>query len=258
VPVHYAGIGCEMGNLSRLAAKHDLVMIEDAAQGLLASYQGTALGAIGQFGALSFHETKNVTCGEGGALLVNDPELRERAEVLWDKGTNRRRFNRGELARYTWIDIGSSLGSGEVTAAFLWGQLERADEITTRRLAIWERYHEAFEGLEAEGSARRPVVPPGRVHNAHMYYLLLASSEARTRFISEMGRRDILTVFHYVPLHSSPAGNRLGRTDGELPVTDDLSSRLVRLPLWAGMDQATVERVIEAAIGSVTLAVAPA
>lgn len=246
VPVHYAGVACEMDALRALAERHGLLVIEDAAQGLLSAYRGRPLGAIGQLGAISFHETKNVTCGEGGALLVGDPALRERAEVVWEKGTDRRRFERGEAARYTWVELGSSFGVGEVTAAFLWAQLERADQITERRRSIWDRYHEAFADLEAGGRARRPVVPAGRTHNAHMYYLLLPDPRSRDRLIERLAARDILAVFHYVPLHSSPAGRAHGRAHGDLTHTDELSSRLVRLPLWAAMDDRAVERVIEA------------
>ena len=244
VPVHYAGVGCDMDALLALASERRLKVVEDAAQGLLASRGGRPLGGMGQLGAISFHETKNVTAGEGGALLVNDPALRERAEVVWEKGTDRRRFHRGEVDRYTWTELGSSFGPSEVGAAFLWGQLEAADRITTRRLEIWRRYHEAFADLERDGRVRRPVVPPECVHNAHMYYLLLPDHDARTRFIRELAARDILAVFHYVPLHSSPAGRRLGRPHGELTHTDELSARLVRIPLWTGMDDPTVERVI--------------
>jgi dTDP-4-amino-4,6-dideoxygalactose transaminase len=252
VAVHYAGVACEMGALLDLAARHDLLVIEDAAQGLMATLEGRALGSMGQLGTLSFHETKNVTCGEGGALLVNEQDLRDRAEVLWEKGTDRGKFNRGEVDRYTWVDLGSSFGTSEVTAAFLWGQLERAEEITTARIRIWQRYHEAFAELEAEGVIRRPVVPPHRAHNAHTYYLLLSDGELRTQFIEEMGRHNILTVFHYVPLHSSPAGSRLGRAHGSFAHTDDISARLVRLPLWMGLQEDDVTRVIESAREALT------
>jgi dTDP-4-amino-4,6-dideoxygalactose transaminase len=253
--VHYAGVGCRMDQLCVLASNHGLALIEDAAQGLMASRDGRALGSFGDLGALSFHETKNVTCGEGGALLINDPELVERAEIIWDKGTNRRRFERGEVDRYTWVDLGSSLGAGAVTAAFLWAQLERAEEITARRLEVWDRYHEAFEDLEAAGRLRRPVIPAGCRHNGHMYYLLLPDARGRDEFIAEMRREGILAVFHYVPLHSSPAGAALGRAAGGLEVTDDVSARLVRLPLWAGMPDADTDRVIATARRAVSAAV---
>lgn len=247
VVVHYAGVACQMHALLEIARRHQLAIIEDAAQGVMSEYDGRALGSMGDLGALSFHETKNVTCGEGGALLINDPRLSERAEILWEKGTDRRKFDRGEVDRYTWVDLGSSFGAGEVAAAFLWGQLEQAEWLTAERLAIWNRYHEAFAALESEGLVRRPIVPPGRVHNAHMYYLLLPDQESRDRFIDQMRLREIHAVFHYVPLHSSPAGTRLGRIHGRLEHTDDLYRRLVRLPLWVGMDDTDVERVIASA-----------
>jgi dTDP-4-amino-4,6-dideoxygalactose transaminase len=246
VPVDYAGVGCDTEALRELADERGVMLIEDAAQGLMASRGGRALGSFGELGALSFHETKNVTCGEGGALLVNDPELIERAEILRDKGTNRQRFERGETAKYTWVDLGSSFAMSDLNAAFLWGQLEEAEGITASRLATWARYHEAFSGLEADGLVRRPIVPDDCVHNAHMYYLLLSGPEERARVIDDLDKRGINAVFHYVPLHSSPAGRRYGRTNGELPVTDDASERLLRLPLWAEMPDETVDAVIDA------------
>jgi dTDP-4-amino-4,6-dideoxygalactose transaminase len=246
VPVDYAGVGCEMGPLRELATDSGVMLIEDAAQGLMASREGQALGSFGDLGALSFHETKNVTCGEGGALLVNDPELIERAEILRDKGTNRQRFERGQTEKYTWVDIGSSFAMSDLNAAFLWGQLEEAVEITASRLATWERYHRGFAELEAEGLVRRPIVPDACTHNAHMYYLLLSGPNERRRVINDLDERGINAVFHYVPLHSSPAGRRYGRASGELPVTDDASERLLRLPLWADMPDETVVTVIDA------------
>jgi dTDP-4-amino-4,6-dideoxygalactose transaminase len=247
VAVHYGGVGCEMDELLEIAAPAGLTVIEDAAHCLLASYRDRPLGTLGDLGTFSFHHTKNVSSGEGGALLVNNPELRGRAEVVWEKGTDRARFERGEADRYTWVDTGSSFAASELTAAFLWGQLEAAGEITRRRLEIWDRYHEAFAGLEAEGLAQRPVVPDGHVHNGHLYYLILPSPQARDAFIAAMGAEGIATSFHYVPLHSSPAGRRFGRSSGELPQTDELSQRLVRLPLWTGLDRESVDRVTDAA-----------
>lgn len=244
VPVHYAGVACRMDALEAIAARHGLLLIEDAAHSLMSSYRRRGLGGIGDFGALSFHETKNVTAGEGGALLVNDPELVSRAEIVWDKGTNRRQFNRGEVDAYSWVELGSSLGAGAVTAAFLWAQLERADEITAKRMRSWERYHESLAHLEAEGLLRRPIVPADCEHNAHMYYVLLRDPADRPRFLDEMLARGILAVFHYVPLHSSDAGRRFGRAAGELPQTESLSARVVRLPLWAGMPESVSDRVI--------------
>jgi dTDP-4-amino-4,6-dideoxygalactose transaminase len=246
VPVHYAGVGCDMDALGRIAAERELMLIEDAAQGLMATRDGRALGTFGVLGAISFHETKNVTSGEGGALLINDPEFVEHAEVMRDKGTDRQRFERGETALYTWVEVGSSYAMSDLNAAFLWGQLERAEEITASRLATWSRYHEAFAELEREGLARRPVVPESCVPNAHMYYLLLRSPAERERVLAELNEGGVNAVFHYVPLHSSPGGRRHGRAHGRLPVTDDASSRLIRLPLWAGMDHETADRVIDA------------
>ncbi len=244
--VHYGGVACDMAGLGKIAERCDLALIEDAAHCLLAEQDGRALGSIGDLGAISFHATKNVTCGEGGVLLVNDPALAERAQVIWDKGTNRSQFLRGEVDRYTWVDVGSSFGASDLTAAFLLAQLEAAVEVTARRRAIWGRYHDAFEQLEREGLAQRPPTPPGSVHNGHVYYLVLPSAEVRSAFIARLREREIATVFHFVPLHSSPAGERFGRVAGPLAHTEDLSSRLVRLPLFADLDDASVERVIEA------------
>ncbi|MGI8513370.1 MAG: dTDP-4-amino-4,6-dideoxygalactose transaminase [Solirubrobacteraceae bacterium] len=246
VPVHYAGVGADMPALTELAADHGLGVIEDAAQGVLSAHGDRALGAWGRLGCLSFHETKNVSCGEGGALLVNDPDLIERAEILHEKGTNRSQFFRGQTDRYTWVDLGSSFVASDLSAAFLWAQLERAEEITERRLAVWRAYHEALEPLEREGRLRRPVVPDDRRHNAHMYYVLARDEAARDRLIEDLGRQGIQAVFHYVPLHSSPAGRRLGRAHGALAVTDDVAGRLARLPMWIGMEPADVERVADA------------
>ena len=245
VAVHYGGVGCEMEDLLRIAHAADSTLIEDAAHCLLASCQGRPLGGIGDLGTFSFHHTKNVTCGEGGALLVNRPDLRQRAEIVWEKGTDRSRFERGEIDRYTWVDVGSSFAASEITAAFLWGQLEIAEGVTARRRAIWDRYHEAFAELEAEGLVRRPTVPPGHTHNGHLYYLVLPTSAARDYFIGALREKGIRSAFHYIPLHSSPAGIAFARTAGDLPHTDDLSRRLVRLPLWAGLDEGSVSRVID-------------
>jgi dTDP-4-amino-4,6-dideoxygalactose transaminase len=236
VPVHYAGVGCEMDAIMAIAERHGLLVIEDAAQGMMARYRDRPLGSIGHMGTLSFHETKNVISGEGGALLLNDPRFIERAEILWEKGTNRNQFFRGAVDKYTWVDIGSSYLPSEITAAFLFAQLEEAEAITARRLALWQLYHEAFADLEAEGLIRRPIVPANCAHNAHMYYLLLPSLDIRQRFISRMKEQEIQVVFHYVPLHQSPAGLRFGRPHGALPHTEALSERLVRLPLWLGLE----------------------
>jgi dTDP-4-amino-4,6-dideoxygalactose transaminase len=252
-PVHYAGVGCDMAALTDIALRHDLLVIEDAAQGVMATVgdDAQALGTIGQFGALSFHETKNVTCGEGGALLVNDPRWIDRAEVLQEKGTNRRQFFRGAVEKYTWVDLGSSFLLSEVSAAFLWAQLQCAQAITDRRLRIWDTYYEAFEPLEEAGVVRRPVVPEKRAHNAHMFYLLTPDAPARDALIANLAERGVVAVFHYVPLHSSPAGQRCGRAAGDLRVTDDVSNRLVRLPLWPGLAEDDIRRVVEGVYATV-------
>lgn len=244
VPVHYAGVACEMDTIMAIARRHGLKVVEDAAQGVMSSYKGRALGIIGDLGAYSFHETKNVISGEGGALLVNDPELALRAEIIREKGTDRSRFFRGEVDKYTWQEVGSSFLPGELIAAFLWAQLEEAERITNDRLASWARYHELLEPLEAKGILRRPVIPEGCQHNAHMYYVLLAPGIDRQRVLNELKRNGIYSVFHYVPLHSSPAGQRYGRLHGVLEVTDRQAERLVRLPLWVGLVQGQQERIV--------------
>ena len=237
VPVHYAGVGCDMDAIMAIARRHELIVIEDAAQGIMSTYKGRPLGSIGHLGTLSFHETKNIISGEGGALLINDPELIQRAEVIREKGTNRSQFFRGQVDKYTWVDIGSSYLPSELIAAFLWAQMEEADAITRRRLALWNVYHQWLEALEKAGKLRRPIIPKECVHNAHMYYILLPSLEARTALITALKRSDIHPVFHYVPLHSAPTGLRLGRTHGELAVTDSIADRLLRLPLWLGLEE---------------------
>ena len=236
VPVHYAGVGCEMDEIVGIANRRGLIVIEDAAQGLMSEYRGRPLGGIGHLAAVSFHETKNVISGEGGALLVNDERFAARAEVIREKGTNRASFFRGEVDKYTWVDVGSSFLPSDMIAAFLHAQLEEADSLTRRRLAIWRRYHDAFADLEADGVVRRPIVPAHCRHNAHMYYLLLPTAELRATVLADLKRRGIGAIFHYVPLHSSPAGRRYGRAHGALAVTTDVSERLVRLPLWLGVE----------------------
>ncbi|MGR6136146.1 dTDP-4-amino-4,6-dideoxygalactose transaminase [Stenotrophomonas maltophilia] len=235
--VHYAGVACEMDSLLDIAARHGLAIVEDAAQAIMSTYKGRPLGTIGELGALSFHETKNIISGEGGALLCRDAQFGERAEILREKGTNRSRFFRGQVDKYTWVDVGSSFLPGEITAAFLCAQIEEADQITARRLAIWDRYQQWAAPHEAAGRLRRPIVPADCQHNAHMFYMLLPDLDARTRFISEMRNRGVQTVFHYIPLHSAPAGLQAGRTHGELHNTDALSERLVRMPLWVGVEE---------------------
>jgi len=236
VPVHYAGVGCEMDTIMEIAHLHGLLVIEDAAQGIMSTYKGRPLGSIGHMGAYSFHETKNIISGEGGALLVNDDRFVERAEIIREKGTNRSQFFRGQVDKYTWVDIGSSYLPGEITAAFLWAQMEEAESITTRRLAIWGQYHAALELLEVAGKLRRPIVPLTCQHNAHMYYVLLDSLETRTRVIDGLKDLGINTVFHYVPLHSASAGQKFGRTCGLMTNTEVLSEQLLRLPLWLGVE----------------------
>ncbi|MBL0934415.1 MAG: dTDP-4-amino-4,6-dideoxygalactose transaminase [Rhizobiaceae bacterium] len=232
VPVHYAGIACDMDEILRVARRHDLKVVEDAAQGLGASYKGRPLGSIGDFGAFSFHETKNIVSGEGGALAVNgDRETALRAEIIREKGTDRSRFLRGEVDKYTWQDVGSSYLPSELVAAFLFAQLEQADDINGRRLGAWQHYHDALEDAEIEGALRRPVVPEDCSHNGHIYYVLVNDAADRARILEAFRRRGVQAAHHYVPLHSAPAGLRYGRMSGGLAATDDLSARLLRLPL---------------------------
>ena len=246
VPVHYAGVACEMDTIMDIASRHNLMVIEDAAHGVMASYKGRALGSIGHLGCYSFHETKNIISGEGGALLINDPILAKRAEIVREKGTNRSKFIRGQVDTYTWVDIGSSYLPGEIIAAFLWAQMQSADAITTQRLAVWNHYHAAFAALEQGGRVRRPMISVGCDHNAHMYYLLLRDLEDRTTFIAAMKQREIGCVFHYMPLHSAPQGLLCGRSQGGLPCTVELASRLVRLPLWVGLTENDVDEIVSA------------
>lgn len=240
--VHYAGVMCEMDEILQSAASCGAFVVEDAAQALLSTHRGRPAGTLGRFGTLSFHETKNVIAGEGGALLVNDPEDVARAEIVREKGTNRSQFFRGEVDKYSWCDVGSSYLCGELIAAFLAAQLDEAETITQRRRALWDRYHTAMEGLEQRGCLRRPIVPPHCEHNGHMYYVLLEDLETRTRLIDWLKRAGIHAVFHYVPLDSSAYGRRFsGRTP--CPVTESVSQRLLRLPLWIGLEP-DQERVI--------------
>lgn len=251
VPVHYAGVGCEMDRIMEIADRHGLLVIEDAAQAVMANYKGRPLGGIGHMGALSFHETKNIISGEGGALLVNAAVLGDRAEIVREKGTNRSQFFRGQVDKYTWVDIGSSYLPGELIAAFLWAQMEEAESITSRRIGLWKAYHEGFAEAERQGYVRRPFVPAHCTHNAHMYYLLLPDLASRTSFISGMREKGINCVFHYVPLHNSPAGVMLGREHRDLSVTAEMADRLVRLPLWLGLEDRQSE-VIETALETLT------
>lgn len=246
MPVHYGAVGCEMERIAELADSADAVVVEDAAHAIGASWGGQPLGSFGGLGTLSFHETKNITCGEGGALLINDPGMVEAAEILQEKGTNRSAFFRGEVDKYTWVDVGSSFLLSDLNAAFLWAQLQNLEQINADRRRTWDRYFEAFADLETSGLARRPIVPPQAQHNGHLFYLLLDASIDREAVMRHARAAGVHTVFHYVPLHSSPAGRRVGRSVGSLKVTDSISDRLLRLPLWCGMDAGTVDRVVVA------------
>ena len=251
VPVHYASVACEMDAILEISQRYGLRVVEDAAQGVMASYKGKILGGIGDLGAYSFHETKNIISGEGGALLVNNKKFAERSEIIREKGTNRSLFIRGEVDKYTWCEVGSSFLPSDMIAAFLWAQLEKAEEITKQRLAIWNYYHEALLPLELTGIIRRPIVPPDCQHNAHMYYVLLSPEIDRQAILNDLKQNGIFAVSHYVPLHSSLGGIRYGKTHGDLPLTDSLSERIIRLPLWIGLSQHQLDRVVmqlEAAI----------
>lgn len=249
LPVHYGGVGCDMAALVAIAAAHDLWIVEDAAQALLASADGRALGMFGRLAAVSFHDSKNTASGEGGALIVNDPSLAPAAEIVRDKGTDRSRFLRGEVDRYTWQATGSSYLMSEFAAAILVAQLEDARIVVEKRRRWWDRYQRAFARLEAAGCVRRPAVPEGCTHNGHLYYLILESQQARDAFIDHMARAGIGTAFHFVPLHSSPFGRRIGRVAGPMANTDRAGTRLVRLPLWPDLTEEEVDAVITAAFG---------
>lgn len=245
VPVHYAGVSCDMDAIMSIAKRHGIKVVEDAAQGIMASYKGRSLGSIGDLGAFSFHETKNIISGEGGALLVNDPIMSGRGEIIREKGTDRSSFYRGEVNKYTWQDLGSSFLPGEIVAAFLWAQMEEAERITRARLDMWANYHELLKNLEASNKIRRPIIPTECQHNAHMYYILLAPEIDRQRVLNELKSHHISALFHYVPLHSSPAGLQFGRAHGgDLAVTNQLSERLIRLPLWLGLTLNQQEKIV--------------
>ena len=246
--VHYAGVACEMDTIMEIAARHNLKVIEDAAQGVMSYYKGRALGTIGDFGCFSFHETKNYSMGEGGALLIRHPEDNDSAEILRDKGTNRARLFRGQVDKYTWVDYGSSYLPSDMNAAYLWAQLQEADLINDNRLAIWNTYAEAFAPLAASGRVEVPTIPAGCVHNAHMYYLKLRDLQDRTDFIQYLKDKGIVAVFHYIPLHSAPAGLKFGRFHGEDRYTTSESDRLVRLPLYYGLTQEDQQYVINTAL----------
>lgn len=232
VAVHYAGVPCEMDRILSIANTHNLLVIEDAAHGILSRYKNRQLGSIGDLGCFSFHDTKNIICGEGGAILINNSKFFDRAEIIREKGTNRKQFIDGTVDKYTWVDNGSSFLPGEITAAFLLAQLENAIDITSKRIEIWDQYHHSLHDLENQDFIRRPIVPKDCQHNAHMYYILLKNNKVRSDFIHFMKERGISCVFHYIPLHSSPYGEKLSKIKGSLEITDRISSNLVRLPLW--------------------------
>lgn len=246
VPVHYAGVACEMDTIMAIAKNHGLLVVEDAAQGVMSTYKGKALGTIGDFGCYSFHETKNYSMGEGGALVINNEAFFEKAEILREKGTNRSKFFRGQVDKYTWVDFGDSYLPSEINAAYLWPQLEIADEINENRLASWNLYKEGLKELEEEGKIELPTIPENCVHNAHMFYVKLQNLQERTAFITHMKSKDIGCVFHYIPLHSAPAGLKFGRFDGVDEYTTKESERLARLPMYYGLKEEEVKYVIEA------------
>ncbi len=245
VPVHYAGVACEMDKIMELAGKYHLMVIEDAAQGVMASYKGKALGAIGDYGCFSFHETKNYSMGEGGALLIRDSEHIEDAEIIREKGTNRSKFYRGQIDKYTWVNFGSSYLPSDMNAAYLYAQLEKADEINEARLACWNRYYENLTPLMEQGRIELPVVPEGCVHNAHMFYIKAADVVERTALIDYLKEHQVHSVFHYIPLHNSPAGLRFGRFHGEDKYTTRESERLTRLPMYYGLTMEQVDYICE-------------
>lgn len=232
VPVHYAGVSCEMDKIMELAKKYNLMVIEDAAQGIMSTYKGKALGTFGEFGCFSFHETKNFSMGEGGALLIRDQNYVEEAEIIREKGTNRSKFFRGQIDKYTWVNYGSSYLPSDMNAAYLYAQLELADEITEHRLLLWDRYYERLLPLAEAGRIELPVIPEGCEHNAHMFYIKARDLEERSAFIDFMAKKQIKCVFHYIPLHTAPAGQKFGRFHGEDVYTTKESERLVRLPMY--------------------------
>lgn len=248
VPVHYAGVACEMDAIMEIARKHKLLVVEDSAQGVMGTYKGRALGTIGDMGCYSFHETKNYSMGEGGALMINDPKYNERAEIIREKGTNRARFFRGQVDKYTWVDYGSSYLPSDMNAAYLWGELEVAAKINNNRLSTWTAYYDAFSGLASDGLIDLPTIPDACKHNAHMFYVKLKDLNQRTDFISFLRSKGVQASFHYVPLHSSPAGERFGRFSGIDEFTTRESDRLVRLPMYYGMGKEDRERVIGAVL----------
>lgn len=245
VPVHYAGVACEMDTIMEIAQRHDLKVVEDAAQGVMSTYKGKSLGTIGDYGCYSFHETKNYSMGEGGALLIHDASKIEDAEIIREKGTNRSKFFRGQIDKYTWMNVGSSYLPSELNAAYLWAQLEQAEQINDRRLAIWNHYNEELECLEKQEYIRRPVIPDGCRHNAHMFYIKAKDLDTRTRLITFLKQQGIQAVFHYIPLHTAPAGQKFGRFHGKDIYTTKESEALVRLPLFYSLEDAQVEYIID-------------
>ena len=245
VPVHYAGVACEMDTIMDIARRYNLMVVEDAAQGVMSTYKGKALGTIGDFGCFSFHETKNYSMGEGGAIIINNEAYIEKAEILREKGTNRSQFFRGQVAKYNWVDFGDSYLQSDLNAAYLWAQLQVADEINNNRLATWNTYWNAFKPYADRGLITLPTIPEGCVHNAHMFYIKFSDLETRQAYIKYMKDNDILCVFHYVPLHSAPAGEKFGRFHGEDAHTTADSDRLVRLPMYYNIDPADLQKVIE-------------
>ncbi|ABS64924.1 TDP-4-keto-6-deoxy-D-glucose transaminase [Parvibaculum lavamentivorans DS-1] len=244
--VHYAGVGCEMDAILEIARRYDLIVIEDAAQGLYADYRGKPLGSFGHLSAFSFHETKNIVSGEGGALMINDSKFIDRGEILWEKGTNRVKYKRGIVNKYNWVDVGSSFLPSEITSAFLYAQLEVGRQATDQRLALWQAYHDAFRPLQETGKLSIPNPPDHCAHNGHIFYILAPTAKHREIWLDQLGVRDgINAVIHYVPLHSAPAGLRFGRSCGEMTVTDEISARLVRLPLHLQLSPDDVSRVIQ-------------
>ncbi len=241
LPVHYAGVPCEMDTIMKLAEEFAIYVIEDAAQGIDSKYKGRPIGSIGHLAAFSFHETKNIISGEGGALLVNDEEMVERAEIIWEKGTNRTKFFRGEIDKYTWVDIGSSFLPSELTAAFLWAQFEHLNEIQQRRNYLWQRY---FEGLSGVSDILLPTIPQDILHNSHIFQILLPSEELRDSLMTHLKSKGILAVFHYVPLHTSPKGMELGYKENDFPVTEEISGRLLRLPLFHDLKEIEQDEII--------------
>ena len=248
IVVHYAGVACEMDTIMDIAKRHNLLVVEDAAQGVMSKYKGKYLGTIGDMGCYSFHETKNYSMGEGGAIIINNPEYIERAEILREKGTNRSKFYRGQVDKYTWVDIGDSFLPSELNAAYLWGQLELAEEINDNRLKVWNRFYNAFKPLEEAGKVELPFIPTDCVHNAHMFYLKCKDLNERTAFISFMKEKGVQCVFHYIPLHSAPAGLKYGRFVGEDKYTTKESERLVRLPMYYGMTEEEQKAVIDSVL----------